>query len=55
MLVPAILYKEEIISNFKKYYYTEDLMYETGYLDNQYPEIADTPRCLYISICDCRW
>ena len=48
MLVPAILYKEEIAKNFKKYYYTDDMMYETGYLDNWNPEIHENPdACTY--------
>lgn len=30
MLVPAILYKDQIISEMQKYYYTDDMLYETG-------------------------
>ena len=41
MLVPAILYKEEIAKNFKKYYYTDDMMYETGGLSNWTPNIQE--------------
>lgn len=43
MLKPAILFKKEIENNFKKYYYTEDMMYETGYLGNWTPDIIDNP------------
>ena len=43
MLVPAALYKEEITKEFKKLYYTEDMMFETGCLENWYPNIKDTP------------
>lgn len=43
MLVPAALYKDEIIKNFKKRYYTEDMMYETGCLEQWYPNIKDMP------------
>lgn len=41
MLIPAILKKEEILENFKKYYYTEDMMYETGGLNNWLPNIKE--------------
>lgn len=34
MLIPAILRENEILENIKKYYYTEDMMYETGSLNN---------------------
>lgn len=30
MLVPAILYREQIKKEFQKCYYTQDMMYETG-------------------------
>lgn len=43
MLVPAILYKEEIIKGFQKYFYTNDMMYETGSMDNWSPDILDKP------------
>ena len=43
MLVPAILYREEIIHNLQRYYYTDDMMYETGSMDNWTPNIADCP------------
>ena len=43
MLVPAILHKEEIIKSFQKYYYTTDMLYETGTMDNWCPDIADCP------------
>ena len=43
MLVPAILYKEQIRKEFQKYYYTTDMMYETGCMCNWSPEIAECP------------
>lgn len=43
MLVPAILYKEEIIENMRKYFYTNDMLYETGCMENWIPNIADCP------------
>lgn len=43
MLVPAILYKEQIKKEFQKYYYTTDMLYETGYMCNWSPEIAECP------------
>ena len=43
MLVPAILYKQEIIKEFQKYYYTTDMLYETGCLSNWNPDIAECP------------
>lgn len=43
MLKPAIIYKDEIIKNIQKYFYIEDMMYETGSLDNWCPEISDSP------------
>ena len=41
MLVPAILFKDKILEKFKKYYYTEDMMYETGGLTNWLPDIQE--------------
>lgn len=43
MLVPAILYKEQIIREFQKYYYTTDMLYETGCMCNWSPDIAEYP------------
>ncbi len=43
MLVPAILYKEEIIKEFQKLYYTDDMFFETGCLEQWYPNISDMP------------
>lgn len=43
MLVSAILYKEEIIKEFQKLYYTEDMFYYTGCLAQWYPNIKDIP------------
>lgn len=35
MLVPAILFKEQIITEFQRIYYTEDMMYLTGCLEQE--------------------
>lgn len=43
MLVPAILYKEQIIREFQKCYYTTDMLYETGDIENWVPQIAECP------------
>ena len=43
MLKPAILFKNEIQSKMKEWYYTDDMMFETGCLDNWYPDIPDCP------------
>lgn len=43
MLVPAVLRRNEIEEAFKKYYYTDDMMYETGGLCNWRPDIAECP------------
>ena len=43
MLVPAILYKDQITKEFQKYFYTDDMMYVTGCLDNWCPNIVDCP------------
>lgn len=42
MLVPAILYKDEIHKEFAKYNYTDDMIYYTGYLGNSLANIADS-------------
>lgn len=44
MLKPAILYKDEIAKGMQQYFYTDDMLYETGCLDNWSPDIADCPR-----------
>jgi hypothetical protein len=41
MLVPAILYKKEILTKMQKYNYTEDMMYYSGYLGNSLPLIEE--------------
>mgnify|MGYP003184639190 FL=1 len=43
MLVPAILYKDQIEKEFQKLYYTEDMFYYTGCLTQWYPNIKDIP------------
>ena len=43
MLVPAILYKDEIIKGMQMYFYTDDMMFETGCIDNWTPTIFDCP------------
>lgn len=42
MLVPAILYKEEICKRFAQYIYTEDMINYTGYLGNSLPTIEES-------------
>lgn len=41
MIVPAILYKNEIWQKFLEYNYTEDMIYYTGYLGNSLPVIDE--------------
>lgn len=43
MLVPAILYKDKIIREMQKYFYTDDMLYETGCMHNWCPDIAEEP------------
>ena len=43
MLVPAILYKKQITKSMQEYFYTEDMLYETGCMENWTPEIVDCP------------
>lgn len=43
MLIPAILRKEEILHEFQKLQYTDDLMYEAGCCDNYMPDIVEEP------------
>lgn len=43
MLIPAILRKDEILHEFQKLQYTDDLMYEVGCCDNYMPDIAEEP------------
>ena len=43
MLVPAILYKEQITESMQEYFYTEDMLYETGCMENWTPRIVDSP------------
>lgn len=43
MLIPAILRKEEILHEFQKLQYSDDLMYEAGCCDNYMPNIAEEP------------
>lgn len=42
MLIPAIIKKEEIEMQFKRYYYTDDMMYEVGGLYNWTPTISES-------------
>ena len=44
MLVPTILYKEDIIKEFQKLYYTDDMLFETGCLEQWCPNISDMPK-----------
>ena len=41
MLIPAIVKKSEIIEAFKRYYYSDDMMYETAGLGNWIPDIQE--------------
>lgn len=41
MLEPAILYKDEIHKKFQEYSYSNDMIYYTGYLGNELPEILE--------------
>ena len=43
MLVPAILYRDQIEREFQKLYYTKDMLFETGCLGQWAPEISDNP------------
>jgi len=43
MLVPAVLYKNQIIKGMQRYFYTTDMMYETGCMENWTPNIFDCP------------
>lgn len=43
MLVPAILFKEQIITEFQRIYFTEDMMYLTGCLEQWSPDISASP------------
>lgn len=43
MLIPAILKKDEILQEFRKLQYTDDLMYGVGCCDNYMPDILDEP------------
>lgn len=43
MIIPAILRKNEILHEFQKLQYTDDLMFEVGSCDNWMPNIADEP------------
>lgn len=54
MLVPAIIYKDEIRKQFAKYIYTEDMIYYTGYLGNSLPTFEDNDdgSCYHYAIVD---
>ena len=41
MLIPAILKKQEIEQAFKRYYYTDDMMYETGSMSIGFPRLQN--------------
>lgn len=43
MLVPAATRKEEIIRKFQEKFYTDDMMFYNGWLDNHSPDIVDNP------------
>lgn len=41
MLKPAILYKNQITNGFQEYYYTDDMMYETGSTGIGFPRLQN--------------
>ena len=43
MLVPAILYREQIKTEFQKKFYSIDMLYETGSNSQWCPSIPDEP------------
>lgn len=43
MILPAILYKDQIEHEFKRHYYTDEMMYYNGYIDNSYPTVSENP------------
>lgn len=43
MLVPAILYKDEILKELQKYFYTTEMFYGSGCMSNWNPEISEFP------------
>ena len=45
MLVPAILYKEQILQSFKERYYSDDMMFYMGNLNNWLPNIQEEINC----------
>lgn len=47
MLVPAMLYKDEIKKKFLEYFYTEDMIYYTGCLGNCPPKIDEDNDGIY--------
>lgn len=47
MLVPAIVYKEEICKRFMEYAYTDDMINYTGCLESQVPNIEDSDSSHY--------
>lgn len=56
MLKPAICYKEEIESALKKYFYTDDMMFYQGYMNNELIEIPTQCRfddCHFAVIGEC--
>lgn len=42
MLVPAVLYKEEISKKFLSYRYSDDMFYYTGYFGDQPPNFGES-------------
>lgn len=43
MLVPAILHKDQIAREFQKHFYSNDILLETGSLQNWIPDIVENP------------
>ena len=43
MLVPAILYKDEVCNKFMEYYYSDDMLNYNGCLFSSIPQISENP------------
>lgn len=43
MLIPAIIKQNEILEAMERYYYSDEMMFETGSLNNWLPNIQEEP------------
>lgn len=43
MLIPAIIKRNEILEAMERYYYSDEMMFETGSLNNWLPNIQEEP------------